>query len=452
MKKIIKLFASLFCFTSLFSLASCSKENKYLRFALPKSVDGMNLYLTGLAYGKLSSTYVYLGDANDFDSYENVVIDKMSKARPDCDIAFVDVSRLNNILEKANNKNIKLSIIYFDSFNNENGILGEEDSIKSVFVARRSWIEQHSGSNGSMLKSLSKSLVRTNQYRFLKDNESDNFNHSDFKMRFGSDSEVKEFNDFKAIYDYMKSGSVPEFDFTSYKNIYQYCAMFALQNPSVITSKDIDTFINACPLKSEYPFIDNETSFKTFVAEDYKSEKVPEELPQLGQKLITSLKDNIEDKYEDDGLINITYMRNMILDYRDNGADDPKSPADIKTAIIWGSVGGVIVLFALALLIIKRVKTGKNPISIKRALDVDIQIDDDIMERRLEIPKELKAMREKKKLTLEEAAKQLKIPHRLLKLMEEGELDFSKRARQKFIAFYKLPLDYFACFDKTKSQ
>lgn len=461
-----KLFLLTLCLgSSLAFSTSCQKESNITKVCMLKTVDSMNLYLTAVAKGNVGSTYIYLNDHCDSEgkpilthdkekNYTQEVYDKASNAaRANCDIAYFPVSDdegINAVKKLFSLDTEKIfQIVYFDSYNENES---KPSEITGIWVARKKWINNKNGTGRKFIDGLAKAAnYRASKMKDKTGKETSSTNN-DYKM-FHEKFNDKTFDTFNDMYTFMdsKKNEMPEYIFAddknesriNFKSIYEYCALFAMQNTGALQpfndAKVLNHFKNnSMKDDGNEHFINNDTS-KEYFGQLKNIGKMTEgdiEITEKGKTLINGLKAKLS--IEDDRL-SLDLMRHGIAH-----AEDKSSSSGMSKVILWSAIGGGLLVIVVTLLVIRRVKTGKKLFDIKKALDSDIDPEDPRIIRMKKVGKDLKALREKKKIPLNIAAKEMHIPSIYIKdVIEEGEVVLNKRLRKKYIAYYKLPADYF---------
>ncbi|MCR4907129.1 MAG: hypothetical protein K6A33_13750 [Clostridiales bacterium] len=104
--------------------AGCAKENKYVNVGVEMSTAGMSLYLTNTVNGfQRISNYVF------FSPSSTASLDKLRQEKQGIDITYLPAEDLGLI--KAGDG---LTVVFPDCF-------GEDGTLKGVWVARNSWLE-----------------------------------------------------------------------------------------------------------------------------------------------------------------------------------------------------------------------------------------------------------------------------------------------------------------------
>lgn len=435
MKK-IKFVALAASFIALAATPSCAKESNLTRVCMLKTVDSMNLYLTANAKGNISNTYIYLNDAHEddpasFEAYAQEVYDKGSKVRPNCDIAYFPLSSENE--RKAIKKFLELDtkkvfkVVYIDCY--DKGL----SKAAGIWMGREGWIK-NSGTSKKFISGLSKSA----QYRI---------EHEAFQM---TKYDGKSFNNFEEMYTFIQTeydaNRLPEFIFNdkneeivNYKNTYEYVSVFAAQNRAFGQPFNDKNVLNRFKKwdDTKFSYINNETAKNFYGSVKELSDPDPE-ISTEGQAIIGKIKSDAGDKMTDDRF-NLKEMQYGIYH-----ATDASKPASKMTAIILISVLSAVAVGVIGLLIFRRIKTGKKLFDIKKALDSDIDPDDPRVIRMKKVAAELKEIRIKNSISIEDAAYLMRMPVKFLEEgIEAGEMMVSKKLRSRFIACYNLPKDYF---------
>ncbi len=465
MKKIFKLLALPLLFSSAFSLSSCAKESNITKVGTIKTVDGMNLYLTALAKGNVSSTYVYLGDADkdpintntNLYKYSDEIYEKANKPRSNIDIAYfpIKTEKETEVLKdffankdsKISNATNKFKLVYVDSYANENDL-----TPAGVWIGRVGWLN-NSGNSKKFIAGLAKTAnYRRSEMIKYKENGDEicKTTNDAYEMAY-RDFANEKFTSFEKMYTFIETKNnekkLPDFMFNdkndkivNYKSIYEYTALFAIQNKSHFGGDNLEIFKNSSSKDKAQPFINNDKAkelygeTKDFVKDgDAKISDMPTE----GQNIYNTLMSKLgitEDK------VNVGHMRYGIY----QTAHPTSSSGDMKKVIILSSVGGAIVVIVVGLLIYRRIKTGRKLFDVRKALDVDIALDDPRVIRRKDVAEDLKAIRIGLKLSIEDAAYLMHMPAKYLEqYIETGEIMVPKRLRARFISCYHLPHDYF---------
>jgi len=456
--KIKRLFALTVCLGSALSLSGCQKESNITKVATLKTVDGLNLYLTANAKGKVSNSYLYLNDKNTLEEYAKEVYDKANNKRPNCDVAFFPVNtdeNVNNGLKKLFefDKDTKyFKIVYVDSFSFTTNKTFNE--ITGVWVGRQGWIDNKNGTGRKFIDGLAKAADYRMSTMLDKDGKDTGAINSDYKMAHADFKDQPSFSTFKEMYTFMEEkynqNKLPDYVFNdkndkivNYKSIYEYCALFALQNKGVgqpFNNTDVlNNFINTSARDDGNPFINNDTSKELFgsLKDIGKTSTEDKEVSDNGKDLLTKLATKAGVTYDD--RVELKLMR-----HGNAHCNDASSSGDMKKVILISSIGGAAVLAIVILLIIRRIKTGKKLFDVKKALDADIDPDDPKVVNRKKVGEDLKNARIKLGMSIKDAAYIMRMPENYLEtIIETGEIFVPKKLRARLIVCYKLPKDYF---------
>lgn len=247
-KKLSIILLTVIVITAVLSLTACSEENKYVRFAVYPTDDGMSLFVTGIARDQVKGEgikdfdkYAELTDEQRclFDKDGNVVysndektkyktvdvskyievsyyvllskeIDNLDETlsafdrnRGGIDIAFVPVDKLDFITKDSG-----MSIVFVDSYE----VSGE---IKGVWVARNDWLQSAPNYSRKFIATLIKCL------NYASANTTGSYTSSQTAID----------NDGKSIYE-----------FGDYANVNDYLAIFTKQCMRGTVKEDINKY------------------------------------------------------------------------------------------------------------------------------------------------------------------------------------------------------------------
>jgi len=327
MKKNKTLIIAIVTLLSTLTLTGCKKENKYVRVGCYEDVAGINLVLTGKATGKQNVSTYTLFDKGE--GYANRMINKMNSKVAGIDIAYFDVADLGKVIENTN-----LHVVFVDTYN-------LDGSIKGVWVARDSWSQVCKTYFSKYVLGMAKSL----DYRYNNSKLDGSFHDLKVKLETG---DVNKENFFYKFFKFT------DFNFQTYTNIYEYCAIYEIENVAKADQEKFEV--------NEFTFNSLQDSYDMY--KDFSA-------GQVGYEKCKAVYDSIGKTSQSfDDFFNLETMTTKMEDALKPAEKKEESP--IKAILI--GVGGVVVLGGIiTYLVYRRKKTGKKLFDIKAALDADIE-------------------------------------------------------------------------------